>query len=631
MEQHENPTMTGLVRPRQRRVFLDREQLELDAWRIETWYAHHGYFDAHVVTWDVRKIRGARHLIFWHMPPVVRIVGHLREGEPTLVTEFEWQGLEVLGGALISNLESHATLQIGDPLVADDLHATEDLVLHRLREQGYAFAEVESAVEVDPETHSARVRLVANTGPICTYGSISVSENLPVPEVYVRDELQMEEGARYKASELARTQRRLFGLGVFSVVNVVPDLSDPGNSVVPVRVELAPSKARQLRLGGGVLVESGKQDVHMSTDFQHVNLFGRLVRLETGGRGGYTTIAQLSNVTDEGLEEFVSTAGPTLLANTSLVIPRVPVRRWEVLTTATYEIGVEPGYRFRTPSVSPGLRGRLGTHLTLEFAWHLKYFDYIDLDLNAADLRRTPLALDFSDPYTLSYLRQQVTWDRRDDPLFPRRGLLSSLGLREAGGAVGGQYTYIRIEGDQRFYIPIRKIGGWFPRGTLAARVGAGVIQPYGEDDTGVPFAERLFLGGAGDVRGWPRRTLGPYLYACGEQLQDYCQGRTGLAQPTADVVPIGGLISMNTSIEVRLFNIVAEEAGIAVFTDAGMVWNSIQDMKDFTLLPTVGAGLRLQTPVGPLRLDLGYRAVDPVEFAEVPRLGVHFSLSEAF
>jgi outer membrane protein assembly factor BamA len=633
MEQEQNPPFVNLVKPRQRRVQLDRDTLELDAWRIETWYAHHGYFDARLLGWDIRRVRKERHFLWWHRPETVRIVGQVKEGRPALVDRVTWEGFDSLGGPLLAFLRQNAGVREGERFELDGLRETEALALQRLQEQGYAYASLRSDVVVDAESHTVSIRISAEPGPVCTYGEVTVSGKLPVLRRYVSDEIDLEKGDRYKLSELGRTQRRLFGLGVFSVVNVRPDLSDPTRDEVPLRIELAPSKSRQLRIGGGFALEPGKQDVHLSTDFRHANLRRRLIRLDTGVSVGYTTISQVTEVLEDDttFTELVSTGAPTLLVRGGLTVPRVPAKGWEVFQDVSYEQGIEPGYRFRTPTLSPGIRGRITRRLTFELAYQFRYFDYLDLSLSGSDLRRTPLFLDFSDPYTLSYLRQQVTLDRRDDPLFPRKGSLSTLGLREAGGVLGGQYTYLRVEGDQRFFVPLRRIGGWRPRGTLAMRLGGGFIQPYGrdEEEAQVPFAERLFLGGSNSVRGWPRRQLGPYLYPCGPDGEDYCQSRTGLVQPEGDIVPIGGLLALYSSVETRAF--VYDDLGMALFVDAGMTWNEAEDIKEIPVQPTAGAGLRYRTPIGPLRFDVGYRLLDPPEYSALSRLAVHFSLSEAF
>ena len=101
-----------------------------------------------------------------------------------------------------------------------------------------------------------------------------------------------------------------------------------------------------------------------------------------------------------------------------------------------------------------------------------------------------------------------MVFSSRDDLLFPRRGLYAEYELAEAGGPVGGQFDFVRFKADQRAYIPIIRLFGWRPQGAIALRLGGGAIFPWG--DAGVPTAERLYLGGANDVRGWQSNRLGP-------------------------------------------------------------------------------------------------------------------------
>ena len=94
-------------------------------------------------------------------------------------------------------------------------------------------------------------------------------------------------------------------------------------------------------------------------------------------------------------------------------------------------------------------------------------------------------------------------------------------------------------------------------------------------------------------------------------------------------MVPIGGLVALQASGEIRA--LVYDDFGLAAFIDAGMTWNDLESVTQTPLQPTVGGGLRYRTPVGPLRLDVGYRVFDPPEYRQLSRFGIHFSLSEAF
>ena len=639
MEQEKNPAFVGLVRPRRRRVFLDDDELALDAWRLEVWYAHHGYFDAAFRGWDIQRVRPRkRNRGPWKLPPAVRIVGHIDEGRPYTVDSLRWEGIKSMGGPIAARLKNDAALQEGATFDLDSLNETVDQTRAFLLDQSYAYVTVTPTVDVYPKRgRSVDVVLTVELGPSCTFGEIEIGGLKRVPERIVRQEMPLETpedgvlGDAFSASDLASTRRRLFGLQVFSVVNVVPELTDPPAdpelaraweppTVVPVRVELAESSFRQMRLGTGVLLEGGRQEAHVSADFGHVNLFERLIQLTWKNRFGYAVWLSQAELVDEPLGDLPDDRGPIVDSQIELTFPHVPARGWRLVTDLRYELGVEQGYRYSSPSTSPALRWRATDRIDLEFGYHLRFFDYINLTLDEADFGRTPLGLDFSDPYLISYLRQKVVFDSRDDILFARRGLYGSWEFSEAGGPVGGQFNFLRLRADHRAYVPIIRLFGWRPSGALAFRLGGGLIQPYGDEESArVPYAERLYLGGASDVRGWQSNRLGPFI----------CDPAPGQPCTAADVVPIGGLVSLFSSAEVRLYT--TSDVGFAIFTDAGMVWEDLESAIPPLVLPSAGAGLRYKLPFGVVRLDVARRLVQPEQFALEPLWNLHFGLSEAY
>lgn len=640
MEQQKNPAFVWLVRPRHRRVFLDEDQLALDAWRLEVWYAHHGYFDARVTGWDIEYARHKKRELWpFKLPRAVRITGHVDEGRPYTLSKFEFEGLERLGGPVEARIRNASDLQVGDTFDLDALNATVDEARSFLLDQSYAYVEVTPKVDVYPgRDRTVEVVISVELGPSCTFGELTLEGLDRVPERLVRQEIPLktpkdgEKGEAFSESDLSATRRRLFGLQVFSVVNVIPETeappSDPEaraawepDTVVPVTVALSEGSFRQMRLGTGVLLEGGRQEAHVSADFSHVNLFGRLIQLNWNNRVGYAVWLTQAELFEEGLTELPDTRGPIVDSQVALTFPHVPARGWRLATDVRYELGVEQGYRYSSPSTSPALLWRATDRIDVEFGYHLRFFDYIDLQIDPGDLgRNTPLGLDFSDPYLLGYYRQKITFDSRDSILFARRGLYGQWELAEAGGPAGGQFNFLRLLADHRAYIPIIRLFGWRPSGALAFRLGGGVIQPYGSDeDARVPYAERLYLGGASDVRGWQSNRLGPSI----------CDAPAGQVCTSADVLPIGGLVSLHGSAEVRLYTDM--DLGFAVFTDAGMVWEDLESAIPPAVLPSVGSGLRYRVPFGVVRLDVARRLLETGDYPLEPLWNVHFGLSEAF
>lgn len=679
MEQTQNPAFAW-VRPRHRKVSLDQDKLEADAWRIETWLAHRGYLDARFLGWEVVGVGRGRWALGLSSRPSVQVIGHLDVGPATLVRSLRFTWLDASGAevpeegsssAFLRLLQREIPVQEGERLELESVNATVALVTEALQDRGYAFAKVSASVESFPEEHAAYVHIEVARGDFCRFGPARVEGEIGLPVALVTEQLDVPEGEIFQTSALARTQRRLFGLGVFSVVRVIPDLENatpvfakkPGpdgspvvlHQIVPVRVVLVEGLARQLRLGGGFEVAPGKLDVHGSVDFDHANVANHLVRLNLSNEVGYTSLSTLSDLTSV-VEEVAtsepapdaasSTHGPTVMSSVELVVPRIPWKRWQVSNTVSYELGVEEGYRFSTPAWSPGLSGRLGEHWTVGSSYHLVYFDYIDLTIDPSKALRR-FDLNFRDPYLLSYLTQSVQYDTRDDILSPRSGLYGIYDVSEAGGPFGGFYDYVRFRADQRVYFSLVRIPGLnrllnASRGALAFRLGGGLLRPYGEGaSAAAPVAERLRLGGSTTVRGWRQDHLGPYicdLTALEEvglpegspyTLESCPPGRLGSEQPTEEIQPIGGLASLFTSAELRLYG--AGGFGGALFVDAGMAWEDLAAAWPPVLLPSVGAGLRYKSPIGPVRLDLARRLDDEPMFSLEPRYGVHFSVSEAF
>jgi outer membrane protein assembly factor BamA len=648
-------------------VDLDMETLRVDGWRVETWYAHRGYFDARFLGWDVQVVRpgraarprcvergtaraqaqgratgggrcGARRR-------VVDLVGLVDPGDQTFVNSIEWVGLEEVGAPLRSLLLRLAPLQEGAPFDLEMLNGTEDLVRARLGEQSYARARVTTSVEVEPDTQQVNVVVDTDIGPACTFGAVTLTGEVGLNPSLISDAVRVVEGQSWKSSALGETQRSLFALGVYSVVNVVPDFGGPDAAVIPIRIELRESLPRQLRVGGGLVVESGRQQAHASAAFSHVNFLERLWRPQLDLLAGYASVTSFADFVNP---DVPFSGGPVAQSDLSVTVPRFPAKAWQLRTAVGIEVGVEEGYRFFEPSFNPGLTWRASQHLTLGFDYRLANFQLI------GESTIDPAQLEFENGYLLSALSQNVALDRRDDPVFPRQGGLWSATLTEAGGPVGGTYNFLRAVGDARAFAPVHRLVGFMPPTTLAGRVGTGIIQTYGDvDKAAVPIDERLYLGGSNSVRGWTRGHLGPYTCnndlstalelqrAPGEAPAPYeCTSAWDRAAPAIpslregsllapEFEPIGGQVSLNGSAELRTY--LDAGYGAVIFTDAGMVWSSRAEVDLSQLQLSAGLGLRYKSPIGPVRLDFAWRVTDPVMFQHERRLGVHFALAEAF
>jgi len=211
------------------------------------------------------------------------------------------------------------------------------------------------------------------------------------------------------------------------------------------------------------------------------------------------------------------------------------------------------------------------------------------------------------------------TRDTRDVYFNPQRGMYVTGEGRFTGGFLGGEdHLYSLVGSVQRY----ARVPG---STTLAYRVRGGYADAFGKSkESGLPIESRFFAGGGNSVRGYRENSLGPL---------------------TDNGEPRGGRVLLLTNVELRfpLPLLSRYHFGGAFFLDGGNVWNSpdeigirgfrlAADSKDTTrkdYMYGAGIGLRYYTPVGPIRLDVGF----PLK--QTPDMDydywVHISLGQIF
>jgi outer membrane protein insertion porin family len=170
-----------------------------------------------------------------------------------------------------------------------------------------------------------------------------------------------------------------------------------------------------------------------------------------------------------------------------------------------------------------------------------------------------------------------LVWDRRDNPFLTRHGERISLTSYVAGGFLGGteQIYGFDLEGSKYIALPWDTI--------LLFNAEAAVVQTWGSGDH-VRIFDRLFLGGSNNLRGFEFRDIGP---------------------KDVNGEPLGGGTLARATVEYT-FPII-EKVRAAIFYDTGFVNGPAYDFGTSELASDVGVGVRLDLPVGPLRIDYGF------------------------
>ncbi|MEC7242268.1 MAG: BamA/TamA family outer membrane protein [Myxococcota bacterium] len=584
-------------------VALNTAQLAEDAWRVEVWYAHHGFFDARFQGWAFQPTR-------WHgdgTPKRVEVIGHVREGRPSLVRDIRFEGIEGMG-AYVQHLMQRADVEEGERFSLESHNSTISETQSFLWEQGFARARVSGEVEVYPMDHAVDLTYkVDGVGPgeVCTFGEIRIEDTAGVPEILVREAIAFQPGETYSTRKLDESQVRLFALGAFSVVRLSPELSR-SSTVIPIEVQLAPAKTREVKLGFGLGLESGEQELRASSEFRHGNLRSRLWQADALVSAGYKTFGALKDVTNEPQDEWKE-GGPFARVEASLSIPRVVGRGSRFRQSFEVEQGLEEASSFFRWAIRPTLSFLVRDSLSLSTGYRLEHW-VGDLDDELLSVEGTEALLE---DYRVSALEQTLLLDLRDSKIQTRRGLYAEGKFTEAGLITG--FRFWKAEADFRRFWPIER-----PSGVLSIRLAGAAAAPHavlgGQDDgrSYVPYAERFLLGGSNSVRGWEADHLGPLV--CSD---------------SGECVPRGALASLFSTLQWRVegpYSI----AGVA-FVDTGMAWETLQSVRLSELQPSTGFGLRYGTPVGPLRIDFAWRLRDPEWASSTSNWALHAGLGEVF
>jgi outer membrane protein insertion porin family len=195
----------------------------------------------------------------------------------------------------------------------------------------------------------------------------------------------------------------------------------------------------------------------------------------------------------------------------------------------------------------------------------------------------------------LSTFEGEYIRDTRDKPLDAHRGMYQTFDFGITSKKLGASDDFLRFLGQTAFYKPVKPWLVW------ANNFRLGLAKPFSGSE--VPLSERFFTGGADSLRGFPINGAGP------QRPVPVCSNPSNPATCTLISVPVGGNMLFIFNSELRFPLPVYHSLGGVIFYDGGNVYSAI-NLRQFAdgFTHSVGIGLRYQTPVGPVRFDIGYR-----------------------
>lgn len=594
---------------------LDTLELQRDVIRLRIFYRQRGYYKTTV---DPRVSPTA--------PGAVEVDFRIAEGPPVLVDTLQILGLDSVPATLRSRL-----VRAFDPLRGGiynkiALKAAIDSTVDRLQNSGYAHAtEPFRDITVHDSTNRASVKLTFVPGARAHIARIAwdVEANQPgerpqIDTSTVKKLLSFHPGDLYRQRELLRSQRDLYALGTYRHVDLelLPDSLQPNDSALTVLVRLGEAKMKSMRVGiGWATLDCARTQAR----FTDRDFAGGARRLELSGRLSHLALCQQRVRDDTAFSAKLNYYASATLRLPTLFGPRnIPSFTLFSERTSEYRTYLRSTPVGAAAEVTRDLRPRAaGPGLPLTIGYRIEYgrteadpavFCQVFDRCTLADIDR------LQRNSSLQVATLALARNRANNLLDPTRGSVLHLELRTGRTTADttGAILFNRAYGEAAIYHPIGT------QSVLAARLQlATVFQGWSfRGATGfVPPEERLYAGGPNSVRGYSQNLLGPVVYVVGaNSIRDsVVDGRhMYVAYDTAGIrqfSPTGGNTLAVANLELRRRSpLLGDVVQLAAFVDAGLVWNRPEEsvsLGDVRVTP--GVGVRVNSPVGPFRVDVAY------------------------
>lgn len=500
-----------------------------------------------------------------------RIEIPIREGPRFLVGRVTVEGARVLTA---EGILAALPFKTGDPWVPSKGTDAQRAVGRLYAQRGYLYAQV--TVEAARVENRMDITLRIQEGAPTRVGRILIVGLIATDEEVVRREIPFKPGDPFDPELLAETEHRLSRLGLFERIQVGP-LRPPQVPFADVEVSLREGKPWRVEFGGGYGTDRGWRGL---VEIGHDNLFGT---------GRSASIRE--KLTEDGDRTDLTYRTPWLFGMPLQGDATLFREQWQELGYKRQGAGLATGVLrefFREP-LSDISRMRVGLRYQLE--WVRRY----DIDPSLLATNSETIS---EGSQIVARITPALTLDYRDNVLDPSRGSLHTISVDLAGPYVGSEVSFVRSRLETAWYLD------WLAPVVIAVGGRLGLAAPL-SDTPALPIEDRFYAGGALTVRGYPQDKIGP-LDSSGN--------------------PTGGNALVIFNLESR-FPIWRWLSGV-VFVDTGAVTPVVSDLSSGAFKTGVGGGLRIKTPVGPLRLDVGY-ALNPIEGEN--RWQLYFAIGHAF
>ncbi|EFK11649.1 outer membrane protein assembly complex, YaeT protein [delta proteobacterium NaphS2] len=416
--------------------------------------------------------------------------------------------------------------------------------------QGYAYSEIRPIIKENDESHTADITYQISKGPKVRFERITITGNQHTRDKVIRRELKVMEGDYFSSQGMQRSTENLRRLGFFEDVQFHTKKGSR-DDLMDLNVDVKEKGTRTFSVGAGY---SSAYSSFVTFQVADENFMGYGQRLSTSARiGGKNT-------------EFDIRFLEPWLFDTRLS-----------LGASIYKFTQE--YTDYTRS-SYGTQISLGAPLYFDYTRGTLMYAYDHANISDVSNDASYIIRDMTGTNVTSSLTLLLSRDSRDRTFNTTRGSINELSVQYAGGFLQGTEEFTKYRGRSAWFFPM------FWNTVFMVQGRAGYIQDRGT----LSSYQKFFLGGINTVRGYDYNTISPIDPETG----DY----------------IGGETMMVFNVEYH-FPLLQEQGVIGiVFFDAGNAWDSgSSNAYDFGgLMKSAGAGVRWFSPLGPLRLEYGWK-----------------------
>jgi translocation and assembly module TamA len=499
----------------------------------------------------------------------VSILYRISEGAPVKVSglELNFADPEKEGidrGQVLALIKK---IKKGDRFEIETYQATAGAIESYYKDRGYYRAEVERKAVVDPEQKSAEVSYLVKAGDRYRVDQVAIEGCKKTKPGVAGKALLVKKGQWYSRKDVIESSRRVGKMPIYQSNRIEEKVDDQQHLVdLTVLVEEAKPNALQLGLGYG-----SEEGVRVQGSWSNNNFLGGARQVKLSAR--WSRLLETEEI--------------------DIIQPSFPKFEDYASLSAQRKVVNEKSYSDDSLAMLPAYHWYLSEHLFIDFSYRIEQNhvrSFVDLTPELKD--------QLSKEGLLSAVTAGLQWAPVDNLIKPTKGFRLMLMAETGGGPLGGNFEYYKTTAEARAYHPV------YEKVVAAGRAKVGWEQPSGGMKL-MPSFLRFYSGGVGSVRGFDRHMLGPL---------------------DKDRDPVGGSKLLEAGLELR-FPIYAN-FGAATFIEGGWVWLEDQnyDLRDMVF--SAGFGLRYDTVVGPISLDVGFPlSTNPA----YPDYRIQVNIGEAF